>query len=588
MMTTRVGQGSAVVATVIAVGIALVGLVPQIATAEDPASSCLTCHGDKDTFDADKLAIVTGYAHDVHSEVGLSCQDCHGGNPDAATAEDMDAAMDPNFRDNPYRGAPERADVPGFCGRCHSDPDYMRKFKPDLRIDQEVEYWTSHHGKALKQGDPNVATCIDCHGVHGILRPSDPVSPVFPKNVAKTCGHCHSDPNRMSGYTIAGGHPLPVDQAAKWERSVHAAAMFQKDDLTAPTCNDCHGNHGAAPPGVQSVGYVCGQCHGREATLFRASAKMEGFEAHNELIADDQSTACADCHEGQEPQASMTRLHSFSECSTCHENHAVIRPTVALLGPLPDTPCSFCHESSVLEGAAGEPEKIRKNYEAMRAGLLEKAQTLGIEGNERFDWLVDQALQLPTHTTFSPDAETGLELRPEFKRLFDKFRIGKTQYTYHDPARNEEVVAHVIRCNDCHAASGDESAGAGTASYFLESMKELTLLTAQSERVLLGAQRGGVETSDALPELDQAVNAQIELEVLVHSFSRAEDGPFAKKHAEGVEHARAALAAGQSALGELSHRRTGLVTSLVIILFVLVALGFRIRQASFQSPSETP
>jgi hypothetical protein len=235
-------------------------------------SSCVSCHGNADMVGEDGVAIVTGWKAGVHASVELGCHDCHGGNPDPANADDADAAMDRNFSSHPFIGVPDRAAIPGFCGRCHSDPDFMRRYDPGARVDQEREYWTSHHGKALKRGDPNVAVCVDCHGVHGILRASDVDAPVYPKRVAETCGRCHSDAGRMDGYKLPDGRPLPVDQQVRWKRSVHAAAMFDKDDLTAPTCNDCHGNHGAAPPGLESIAYVCGQCHGREAGLFRASA----------------------------------------------------------------------------------------------------------------------------------------------------------------------------------------------------------------------------------------------------------------------------------------------------------------------------
>jgi hypothetical protein len=96
-----------------------------------------------------------------------------------------------------------------------------------------------------------------------------------------------------------------------------------------------------------------------------------------------------------------------------------------------------------------------------------------------------------------------------------------------------------------------------------------------------------VEISEALPELDEAVSAQIELEVLVHTFSDAPDGAFAQRHEEGIEHAQAALAAGHAGLDELSHRRTGLAASLIFILVVLVALALRIRQAALEGSRES-
>jgi hypothetical protein len=543
----------------------------------------VTCHSNADLFDAKQRQIVESFRADVHAEVGLSCQDCHGGNPDPKLAEDP-GAMDPGFAKNPYHGAPARQDIPRLCGRCHSDPAFMKRFRPDIRVDQEREYASSHHGQLLAKGDTKVATCVDCHGVHGILRISDPRSPVFPKHVAETCRACHGDPKRMAGYTLPDGRPLPVDQYARWRRSVHAAAMFDKDDLTAPTCNDCHGNHGATPPGVESVAFVCGQCHGREAELFRASAKHAGFQGHNDLLA-GAGGKCSACHEPPEPQARLTTVHSFTECVTCHENHAVVRPTVAMLAPLPAIPCAFCHEGPGRpvpdEKEAREPGATRKNYESTRDALLAVAKKSGLAGDDLFNWMVDRAVALPNH--LEPGVEGGRQQRPEFARLFAKFRIGKTYYTYPDPVTGKETRASVVRCSDCHSPApmvANAPVGLETSQRFLTQMRDLTALTGSAERTLLAARRGGVETRSALTEIDQAVDAQIELEVLVHSFSSAPQSAFEKKHQEGVTHAKAALVAGQKSLGELAYRHRGLAVSLGFIGLVLIGLALRIRESS--------
>jgi len=38
-------------------------------------------------------------------------------------------------------------------------------------------------------------------------------------------------------------YDIPTDQFELYEQSVHYAQMKDRDDLSAPTCNDCHGNH---------------------------------------------------------------------------------------------------------------------------------------------------------------------------------------------------------------------------------------------------------------------------------------------------------------------------------------------------------
>lgn len=544
---------------------------PKPAAPAAPAvkTSCVSCHTSDMFDDAGHQLVAHFLSDDVHTQAGFSCHDCHGGNPDPKLAEDMAAAMDEKYAKNPFRGAPKRDAIPEFCGRCHSSPEIMQKYNPGARVDQVSEYWTSKHGQMLKKGDGNVATCIDCHGVHGIFAVSNPKSPVFPSQVAVTCSKCHADAKRMTGYKDDFGQQLPIDQYAKWRRSVHAIAMMDKGDLTAPTCNDCHGNHGAKPPGIDSVAYICGQCHGREADLFRASAKEAGFANHNDLLATGEH--CDSCHSDVKFAPSALATRRFSECVTCHENHAVIRPTVAFLGTLPETPCAFCHEPAH-DGGVAEPPKSLAHYHELRDGLLKDAAALKLTGDQRFDWLVDQAVKLPTHTT--EVAEGGQpSLRPEFERLFVKFRIGKSHYTYTDPITGKDVMVPVRQCQNCH--QGDDSVGRKTAAKFLANMRDVTGLTARAERILLQAQRGGVEVRDARAELDKAVDSQIELEVLVHSFNGG--AAFEKKYGEGMTHAKAALAAGQSSLNELSYRREGLFVALGLIVLMLIALGLKIR-----------
>jgi hypothetical protein len=547
------------------------------APAESRATSCTICHANAEVAGKASPAIVEQEKGGAHAGAGLSCHDCHGGNPDPALAESLEA-MDEKYAANPFRGAPKRAEIPAFCGRCHSDPTFMKRFKPAARVDQEREYWTSRHGELLKQGDAKVATCVDCHGTHGILPPADVASPVHPRRVAETCSGCHSDAARMAGYRLPDGRPLPVDQYARWRRSVHAEFLLGREDLSAPTCNDCHGNHGAQPPGLESVGFVCGQCHAREAELFRASPKKAAFESHRELMASAGEGGCADCHDA--PQSRLGRAVSFTECATCHGNHGIVRATVAMLSPLPATPCEFCHESARSAGDAVEASaRVQRHYEALRKDLLKQAAAKGLEGAARFEWLVEQARALPAHTTKASSTEPGgASLRPEFQRLFTKFRIGTTYDAYQEQAGGTQVAAAVLPCADCHAPGVGPALETGKT--FVEHMRLLTTAMARAERLLLAARRGGVEVRQVVPDVDAAVAAQIELGVLVHTFSSAPDGPFLAKYREGIQHARSALAGASAALDELGSRRRGLVVFLGLLVLALVAMLLKIRQLS--------
>lgn len=545
--------------------------------ADPPPTSCTACHFDAEIFEDAAGELRQKLDEDVHAQAGLSCHDCHGGNPDPAA--DADAAMDAGWAANPYRGAPERGEVPGFCGRCHSDPEYMKRFDPAARIDQEQEYWTSHHGTALAEGNGSVATCVSCHGGHGVRRVGDPRSPVYPLRVAETCAGCHADPAHMAGAVLADGSPLPTDQYARWGQSVHAAALVERGDLSAPTCNDCHGNHGAVPPGVDSISRVCGQCHGREAGLFRASSKLEGFHRHNEYLLEAEGR-CDACHEAPDPPAALSGARHFAECATCHGNHSVMRPTLAMLAPLPPYPCAFCHEDVAgAQGAAFEPEDLRNRYAATRDSLLARAE--GRTDGELFDWMVDQMLALPSHhIAGADDGEDGAPLSPAFERLYQRFRIGKTTVALRDPETGAEREEPVVRCSQCHAAQPELGTGDAyrVGAEVVERMREVTSLTARAERIMLRARSGGVPVQEGMSSLDHAVDAQIQLEALVHGFRTDAESEFAKAHAEGLEHARAALESGRGGLQELAARRQGLAVALVLIALVLVGLGAKIRR----------
>lgn len=265
------------------------------------ANTCISCHQELD--EAYLKAPIEGMKLDIHARRGLSCVDCHGGD---ATAEDIDESMS---EDKGYVGVPDRAAVPQFCAKCHQDAAYMRQFNPGLRIDQVELYWTSVHGQKLHTGDEKVATCIDCHGHHGILPASDPRSKVYATHVPETCGRCHSDSEYMAEYGI------PTDQLGKYKESVHGRMLLESGGRGAPACNDCHGNHGAAPPGVNSVSNVCGQCHPVNAELLVQSPHSRAFEKSG--IA-----ACESCHghhDVQRPDHDMLGIGEGSVCVKCHE-----------------------------------------------------------------------------------------------------------------------------------------------------------------------------------------------------------------------------------------------------------------------------
>ncbi len=373
---------------------------------------CYRCHSS-DVEDRPGLV----YSSDVHYKKGVSCADCHGGDK---RQDDMDDAMD---KRKGFRGVPKNSDIVDICmschfnkkkmedfgskipitnlsdykngvhgdpdratcischgvhnikkvtspsspvyplnevktcSKCHSDPTFMRKFNPSLPTDQYEKYKTSIHGINNAKGDTKVATCSDCHSSHGIFPPSDPRSSVNVFNIPKTCSECHSHKSYMRRYNI------PTDQFEEYSKSVHGKALFEKNDASAPVCNDCHGNHGAVPIGLKSIAHVCGNCHALNAELFAKGPHQKVFEEENIPL-----------------------------CVACHGNHLIVHPDDKMLFDANNkhAGCLKCHE----EGDKGyfAAKTMHATIDSVEINmniankLLEEAESKGMDVSDaRFD-----------------------------------------------------------------------------------------------------------------------------------------------------------------------------------------------------------
>jgi cytochrome b subunit of formate dehydrogenase len=107
------------------------------------------------------------------------------------------------------------------CGRCHADARLARLH--DLPADRVPSYADSYHGLALREGSLTAANCASCHGVHDILRSSDPRSTVNAANLAKTCGQCHAGVSEQ--FAIGAVHVQtatgPAHPVVQWIRGIY-------------------------------------------------------------------------------------------------------------------------------------------------------------------------------------------------------------------------------------------------------------------------------------------------------------------------------------------------------------------------------
>jgi hypothetical protein len=381
-------------------------LLVAVARAQD-APSCVThCHG------AEKVA----HKASVHAEA-LACTDCHGGDPTAQ--RDEAKSHDPA---KGFVGKIARAKVPALCGDCHADPQRMHAY--GLATDPLAQYRTSVHGQQLfGKGDENVAVCTDCHGVHGILPAHDPRAPTARGNQPATCGRCHSDEARMKPYGV------PADTVKRFEKSVHGHALLVERARGAPACADCHGSHGAVPPGVRDLVQVCGQCHEHTAEQYRKSPH-----------AGKKDMRCLACHE--EDAAKDPLGYAGQDCTACHGTHDIgIAGREMLVGDAVGH-CGHCHRGgdeapkaaaqAILDGTRRLEDSMQRTREDLREakakGLFLEHEDLLLRESERALVFVEplaHSLDLPA---ISKHLEDGLKrqdrtietLGKEGKKLRDR------------------------------------------------------------------------------------------------------------------------------------------------------------------------
>ena len=274
---------------------------------DDISRVCASCHGSQEKMKYFGSSLPTNQWKNlqtsIHAKPALKgkeqivqCTTCH-------NAHGIVSVKNPSSPVYPLN-------VVKTCARCHADVAFMRSYNPSLPVDQLEKYRTSVHGMRNGKGDPKTAQCASCHGSHNIRAVKDVKSNVYFSNLPGTCAKCHSNTAYMKEYKI------PTDQYEKYAKSVHGIAVLQKHDPGAPACNNCHGNHGAMPPGIESISQVCGTCHALNAELFASSPHKKAFEERK-----------------------------LPECETCHSNHEIVAATDKLLGTAPEAVCSRCHSA---------------------------------------------------------------------------------------------------------------------------------------------------------------------------------------------------------------------------------------------------
>jgi hypothetical protein len=256
--------------------------VPNLSISDD---TCLTCHGQSglalkldDGTTLDLYVDPTEHANSIHGAQEYACVQCHADvgeypHPPFEAANRRDASLVLNelckrchlsqydlTQDSVHAHASSSGNTfAAVCTDCHSAhavqkwvDDQTGETLPEARvaIPQTCakchsaiyeEYQTSVHGSALTtENNPDVPTCIDCHGVHSI---ENPTTTNFRLASPQICAKCHTDPARMAKYGIS------TDVLNTYVADFHGTtvAIFEKQSPDAetnkPVCYDCHGVH---------------------------------------------------------------------------------------------------------------------------------------------------------------------------------------------------------------------------------------------------------------------------------------------------------------------------------------------------------
>jgi nitrate/TMAO reductase-like tetraheme cytochrome c subunit len=240
--------------------------------------ACAACHSDYTAFPHPAKSAIT--LNDFTKQQSQMCQVCHkdkaklvqdsvhataltGGNQNAPVCADChNPHTQPKIIDAQTGKvvASERVKVPETCARCHNAI--------------YETYKQSVHGSALiGEGNPDVPTCIDCHGVHDI---SDPTTIAFRLASPQMCSNCHTDASVM------GKYKLSTQVLTSYVSDFHGTTvtLFEKlspdQQTNKPVCFDCHGIHDIAKTTDSQKGLAikqnmlvaCKKCHPDATTNF--------------------------------------------------------------------------------------------------------------------------------------------------------------------------------------------------------------------------------------------------------------------------------------------------------------------------------
>lgn len=280
---------------------------PVVAPAADP----------RPPLETDPEKITAQLVESVHA--AKDCRDCHAPPKEGAKAGEVGK---------------------GQCTSCHEK--------------EAKSYAETIHATKLEEGKEGAATCEDCHGVHDVRAGNDERSTVSTKNIPRTCGKCHENPE------LAKKLGIKQAQAVRsYVESIHGRNLVAGGLVVAPSCADCHGKahhiFKATDPrstvNEYNVVGTCGQCHTGARDAFKNGVHAKALEEQAQKLGakvryDKPATnghAEAPLPKAAAPAAEDPKKKKAPTCPSCHSAHSIVERG-AKFRLAEDKICGDCHE----------------------------------------------------------------------------------------------------------------------------------------------------------------------------------------------------------------------------------------------------
>ena len=155
------------------------------------------------------------------------------------------------------------------------------------------------------------------------VKAHDRRSPVYPLNVAATCGKCHQE-----------GSPVQRQRAIhqtnileNYSESIHGEGLLKRGLIVSATCASCHTAHLILPHtdsrssiARQNIAETCTQCHAEIEAVHDKVIRGELWEREEHVLP-----ACVDCHQPHKlRRVFYAQGASDEQCLKCHERPDIV------------------------------------------------------------------------------------------------------------------------------------------------------------------------------------------------------------------------------------------------------------------------